>query len=121
MKRKLISNGYHMPYNPELTKHAKRMKWHPTPAEKKLWDEYLCNFPFRVQRQKPLDNYIADFYIAKLKLVIEVDGKHHQQKGQKNYDANRTGELESYGIKVLRFTNEQILKDFDSVIKMIED
>ena len=51
-----------------------------TPAERKLWHKYLRQFPLPVYRQKPIDNYIVDFYIPKLKLVIEIDGETHIEK-----------------------------------------
>ena len=74
-------------------------------------------FPFR--RQHPIEFYIADFYCHKLKLVIEVDGEIHTEKEIKNHDEGRTGELERFGIKVLRFTNDQILHDCDLVVEKI--
>jgi len=53
------------------------MRQNPTPAERKLWQDYLKEFPLKVWRQKPIDNFIVDFYCAKLKLVIEVHGDTH--------------------------------------------
>jgi very-short-patch-repair endonuclease len=70
----LIDSDFHLPYNPKLVERAKNLRKNMTPAEKKLWYSYLRNFKFRVLRQKPIDNFIVDFYCAKLKLVIEIDG-----------------------------------------------
>ena len=91
-----------------------------TPAEKKLWYQFLRNFRFPVLRQKPLDHFIADFYCAKLKLVIEVDGDSHYTDNGLLYDKERTEILEKYGLKVLRFTNNDVMKNFQGVIQLIE-
>jgi len=74
-------------------------------------------FPFR--RQHPIEFYIADFYCHNLRLVIEVDGENSYRKGIQSHDEGRTGELEKFGIKVLRFTNNQILHDSDLVVEKI--
>jgi very-short-patch-repair endonuclease len=74
-------------------------------------------FPFR--RQHPIELYVADFYCHKLRLVIEVDGEIHTEKDIQSHDEGRTGELERFGIKVLRFTNSQILHDNDLVVEKI--
>jgi very-short-patch-repair endonuclease len=60
-----------------LIARAKELRKKPTPAEKKLWQNYLRAFKFRVLRQRPINNFIVDFYCADLKLVIEVDGESH--------------------------------------------
>jgi hypothetical protein len=78
-KRGLISTGFHLPYNPKLVGRAKKLRQNMTIAEKKLWRNYLGTFPYRVLRQRPIDHYIVDFYCAKLKLVIEVDGGIHDK------------------------------------------
>ena len=74
-------------------------------------------FPFR--RQHPIEFYIADFYCHKLRLVIEVDGEIHTENEIQSHDEGRTGELERFGIKVIRFTNIQILHDSDLVVGKI--
>ena len=75
------------------------------------------SFPFR--RQHPIEFYIADFYCHNLRLVIEVDGEIHTEREIQSHDEGRTGELERFGIKVLRFTNSQILHDSDLVVEKI--
>ncbi len=67
-----------------------------------------------------IDHYIIDFYCAKLKLVIEVDGGIHNDKNQKDYDEQRTHFLNSYGLIVIRFRNEDVLNDFEKVREKIE-
>ncbi len=92
-----------------------------TPAEKKLWYSYLRDFKFRVLRQKPINNFIVDFYCAKLKLVIEIDEDSHFTNDGKDYDQERTQILEGYGLRVMRFTNDEVLKDFAGVCQRIEE
>lgn len=119
--RKLISSRFHMPYNPDLVVRSQELRKNPTPAEKKLWYGFLRNFKHRVLRQRPIDNYIVDFYCAALKLVIEVDGETHYTKEGKAYDAARTGVLEGYGRRLLRFNNHEVMEDFEAVCKTIEE
>lgn len=91
-----------------------------TSAEKKLWYGYLRTFKFTVLRQRPIDYFIVDFYCPILKLVIEVDGESHYTEEGIDYDKERTQRLESYGIKVIRYTNQQILGDFENVCDRIQ-
>ena len=119
-KRGLITTGFHLPYNPKLVERAKAMRKNPTMAEKKLWQAFLRRFPYRVLRQRVIDHFIVDFYIPKLKLVIEVDGGIHDEKEQAEYDKQRSLFLETYGLKIIRFRNKQIMEEFDSVVKEIQ-
>jgi very-short-patch-repair endonuclease len=116
----LVKTGFHLPYNPGLVQRAREMRKNPTAAEKKLWMEYLRNFKYRVLRQRSIDNYIVDFYCAKLKLVIEVDGDSHFNEEAQAYDEQRTRILEGYGLRVLRFTNTEVLQNFEAVGEAIE-
>jgi very-short-patch-repair endonuclease len=97
------------------------MRKNPTEAERAMWKILRkfrhSGFPFR--RQHPIEFYIADFYCHKLRLVIEVDGEIHTEEEIQNHDEGRTRELERLGIKVLRFTNNQILHDSDIVVEKI--
>ena len=106
---------------PILFEFAKKMRNNQTEAEAVLW-LYLSNKQkgFRFKRQHPIKYFIADFYCHKAKLVIEVDGGYHQLPEQYEYDQNRDYELEELGLKVLRFTNEQVFFDIENVIKDIE-
>ncbi len=117
----LIDSDFHLPYNPKLVERAKDLRRNMTPAEKKLWYSYLRYFKFRVLRQKPINNFIVDFYCAKLKLVIEIDGDSHFTNDGKDYDQERTQILEGYGLRVMRFTNDEVLKDFAGVCQRIEE
>jgi very-short-patch-repair endonuclease len=117
----LNKSGLYLPYSPQLVARAKEMRQNPTAAEKKLWQESLKTFPFRVLRQRPIDRFIVDFYCATLKLVIEVDGDSHFTDESITYDRERTACLEGYGLKVLRFTNDEVMKQFDGVCQRIQE
>jgi very-short-patch-repair endonuclease len=92
-----------------------------TKAERKLWYDYLRDLSTRFYRQRPIDNFIVDFYCPSLKLVIEIDGDTHNSQEAKDYDLERSQRLEGYGLQVVRFTNEEILADFEGVCLRIEN
>ncbi|OUL23175.1 endonuclease [Nostoc sp. T09] len=121
MTNNLKSSDFHLPYNPKLVERAKELRKNMTTAEKKLWYEYLRNFKFRVLRQRPINNFIVDFYCPNLQLVIEIDGDSHFTDEAQDYDIERTIILEGYGLKIIRFTNSQVLNQFDSVCVQIQD
>ncbi len=75
----------------------------------------------RFKAQHPIDVYIADFYCHKLKLVIEIDGGIHQNRDQSEYDSGRTDEMGELGIKVIRFTNDQVNKQLSQTVRMIKN
>ena len=87
----------------------------PTPAERKLWFEFLRDLPMKVTRQKPLGHYIADFYCASRKLVVEIDGDSHFTEAGQKYDVARTAALNNKGLKIVRFTNEDVMRRFEAV------
>lgn len=113
-------NSFHLPYNSNLVEKARELRKNMTPAERKLWYGYLRTFKFRVLRQRPIAFFIVDFYCAALKLVIEVDGAYHFTEAGRIYDAKRTNILEGYGLTVIRFTNDEVLHNFDAVCDRIE-
>ncbi len=88
--------------------------------EKKLWYDFLRTYPVRFQRQKAIGNYIADFYCAKARLVIELDGSGHYTYSQESKDTIRTSKLESMNLRVIRFTNLEIEKNFQGVCEYID-
>ncbi len=92
-----------------------------TDAEQKLWHHLRRRQLHDVQffRQRPIGEYIVDFYAPTIKMVIELDGSQHQEHGAINYDALRTAYLESLGLTVMRFDNLQALNETDSVLEMI--
>jgi very-short-patch-repair endonuclease len=119
IQRGLIFTGRYLPYNPLLISRAKELRKHMTPAERKLWREFLHGFPHRVLSQRPIDNYIVDFFCPFFKLVIEIDGEQHYLEEGKTYDAERDGILAAYGLKVLRVTNRDVMEDFNGVCRKI--
>ncbi len=119
-RRGLLFTGRHLPYNPKLTGRAKELRKNMTPAEKKLWYGFLRTFRFRVLPQRPIDNYIVDFYCSSLKLVIEIDGEHHCTEEGKQYDGERDTILESYGLTVMRVKNSDVMGKFEEVCERIE-
>ena len=91
-----------------------------TPWERKLWYEFLRSYPVRFQRQKVIGNYIADFYCAKVGLVIELDGGGHYEAAQIESDARRTKTLEAMKLTVMRVCNIDINRNFSGVCEAID-
>jgi very-short-patch-repair endonuclease len=110
-----------IPYRHDLRSKSRALRRDPTPAERKLWFDFLSTHPIKFTRQKPLGRYIADFYCAKARLVIEVDGDSHYTERGARYDDARTGSLERDGIVVLRFTNAEVMGQFEGVCRRIEE
>ncbi len=100
--------------------YAKAMRKDMTPWERKLWYCFLKDYPVRFQRQKCIDNYIVDFYCFRAKLVIELDGGGHYDPEKERKDAFRTKILNQYGLKVIRFCNTDIDKNFYGVCTVID-
>ena len=99
---------------------ARKMRKNMTPWERKLWYEYLRTYPVRFQRQKAIGNYIVDFYCAKGRLVIELDGGGHYTEEQIKADQQRTKELENMNLSVIRICNLDIDKNFRGVCEYID-
>ena len=107
-------------YNQGNIGNAKQLRKDMTPWERKLWYCFLKDYSIRFQRQKCIDNYIADFYCFRAKLVIELDGGGHYTSESAMKDAYRTKVLEKYGLKVIRFCNTDIDKNFYGVCTVID-
>ena len=99
---------------------AKNLRKNSTPQEKHLWYEFLSKYVPKFQRQKAIDNFIADFYCHEAKLIIEIDGSQHLTEQGATKDEFRTEILESYGLRVIRFTNHQIDTQFKDVCRYID-
>lgn len=118
-------------YNEKLKERTRELRKNMTGPEKKLWYWFLRelqnNLPqwweqrgsFRILRQRPIDNFIVDFYVPKLKLVIEIDWESHFDEQWIAYDVERTQVLEWLWLKVIRFTNEEVMKNFDWVCEKL--
>lgn len=103
------------PYNPDLIPRARSMRKVMTNAERRLWFECLRSAPYKFRRQRPIGTYVVDFYAPDLRLVIEADGGGHFEDLQIHYDRLRTEFLEGCGLRVLRFTNDEIFHQIDDV------
>ena len=107
-------------YNKANIPLAKELRKNMTPWERKLWYEFLKNYPVRFQRQKAIGNYIVDFYCAKARLVGELDGGGHYTPEQAEKDKLRTEELKAMNLLVLRFSNLDVDSNFTGVCKSID-
>ena len=116
MPRKII------PYNSNLKELARKLRNDSTLGEALLWNEIkgkkLHGYDF--QRQKPLLNYIVDFYCYELALVIEVDGIYHHNSEQYGLDVSREKELEEYNLTIIRFSEQEVRKDMVNVLRTLE-
>jgi very-short-patch-repair endonuclease len=114
MRHKII------PYNPILKQRANELRKDSTLTEIMMWEELkkkkLLGYDF--DRQKPIDNYIVDFYCKELKLAIEIDGESHYGKEEK--DAYRDKRLNAFGVNVLRFDDMDVRYNLDKVMAVIE-
>lgn len=86
-----------------------------TKEERHLWYDFLKKLPLTVNRQRPVGNYILDFYISEKKIAIEIDGRQHQTRDSVASDKERDAFLQKQGIKVLRYSNRQINCSFKIV------
>ena len=106
-------------YNSKLTGNSKTLRKNMTKEERHLWYDFLKNLPITVNRQKVIGNYIVDFYIASSKIVIELDGSQHYEDSGIESDSIRDEFLNSLGIKVLRYSNLDVNRRFESVCEDI--
>ena len=111
----------HLSYNPNNKPLARALRKNLTPQESKLWYDFLSKHRIRFYRQKTIDNFIADFYCPKAKLIIEIDGSQHYTEEGIAKDEFRTEILEGYDLKVIQFTNHQIDSMFDGVCSYIDE
>ena len=107
-------------YNKENIPLAKELRKNMTPWDRKLWYDFLRNYPVRFQRQKAIGNYIADFYCAKARLIIELDGGGHYTPEQAGNDEQRTKELNSMNLTVVRICNLDIDLNFCGVCEYVD-
>ena len=107
-------------HNPANTARARALRRDMTKEERKLWYEFLRQYPVRFARQKVLGRYIADFYCARAKLVIELDGSQHYIDAGPDKDRQRTEYLEQYGLRVVRIPNNAVTGNFTGVCEYID-
>ena len=106
-------------YNKNLVANAQALRKKMTDEEKRLWYDFLKKLPLTVNRQKNIGNYIVDFFIASRSLVIELDGAQHLMEENKEADASRDEYMKVMGITVLRYSNVDINKNFNTVCEDI--
>ena len=99
---------------------AQTLRKNQTKEEAKLWYQFLRKYPLQFRRQFQFGNYIVDFYCAKAKLVVELDGSGHYEPETIAYDEQRTAYLQSLGLKVLRFGNNDVVQRFRHVCEAID-
>ena len=118
MKRRKITY-----YNPKLKSLARELHNNSTKSEIIFWLKIKgkAYYGYDFHRQKPIDNYILDFYCDELMLGIEIDGYSHQFLEVFNKDTIKEKRMNELGVTVLRFTDEQVLKDMENVIRALED
>ena len=109
-------------YDNEMITRAKELRNNMTREENHLWYDFLRNYPVKFTRQEVIDYYIADFYCAKAKLIIEIDGNTHCSERAQRYDEMRTDYLEHHhgALTVIRFDNWDITAKFDEVCDIID-
>ena len=119
MKKRTIERTMFYNASPDIFRNAEDLRNNMTEAEEILWERLRKKqLGVRFKAQHPIERFIADFYCHQSKLVIEVDGEIH--KYQKEYDDGREAEIEKYEIKILRFTNSEVINDIETVIEKIK-
>jgi very-short-patch-repair endonuclease len=108
-------------YRPDLKEKARQLRKHLTESEGVLWNRLRGKQLLGIQffRQKPIGNYIVDFFSPKAKLVIEIDGSQHLNGNNVYRDRNRDKYMRNVGLDVLRFNSREVLKKTDSVVEVI--
>jgi len=116
MKRKII------PYNPKLKQYARELRNNSTKTEIYLWQKLKKKqmYGYDFHRQKPIDNYILDFFCNELMLGIEIDGYSHEFLHVYEKDSKKIQKMNELGISVLRFSDVQVIKDMENVLRAIE-
>ena len=105
--------------NTKLEK-ARKLRRKMTPHERKLWYLFLRKYPVKIYKQRIIDKYIVDFYCASAKLAIGIDGSQHYEEQGQTYDKERSAVLDSYGLKVIRYSNREIDREFSAVCEQID-
>ena len=110
-----------VPKNYRMLPQARRLRKEMTPQERKLWYLFLRKYPVKIYKQRVINSFIADFYCPAARLVIELDGSQHYTDQGEAYDKERDTIIEKYGVVILRFSNLEIDRCFDSVCERIHD
>jgi len=108
-----------LPRNNDLLCYARQLRKEMTKEERHLWYDFLRQHPAKFYKQKIVGHYILDFYCEKARLAIELDGSQHYEADGQEYDRQRTAYLEQLNIRVLRFSNEDVKRNFRGVCEAI--
>ena len=108
------------PYDGKLKKNARALRGNMTPQERRLWYEFLRSYPVKFYRQRIVGQYIVDFYCPRAALVVELDGSQHFEPSETERDMRRDAELAALGLLVLRFSNEELNRNFSAVCGEID-
>lgn len=109
-----------IPKNNNQLENARRLRREMTPHERKLWYLFLRKYPVKIYKQRIIGNFIVDFYCAPAKIVIELDGSQHYEPQGVAHDSERSAFLTALGLDVLRFSNQDVDKNFHSVCTQID-
>ena len=107
--------------NTKLIPFAKQLRKEMTKEERHLWYDFLRDYPIRFKRQNIIGKYIVDFYCAKAKLIVELDGSQHFEDSNIEKDTERTAFLEKYGLTVIRIPNNEVNRNFNGVCEYIDN
>ena len=107
--------------NTKLIPFAKQLRKEMTKEERHLWYDFLRDYPIRFKRQNIIGKYIVDFYCAKAKLIVELDGSQHFEDSNIEKDTERTAFLEKYGLTVIRIPNNGVNRNFNGVCEYIDN
>ena len=102
-----------------ILRNAQKLRREMTKEERHLWYDFLRSYPVQFKRQQPIGNYIVDFYCFRAKLVVELDGSQHCEPEEIAYDRKRTVFLEEKGLLVLRYSNLDVIRNFEGVCENI--
>ena len=108
-------------HNEKIVPLARVLRKNMTKEERHLWYDFLRSYPVRFSRQKILGKYIVDFYCAKAKLVVELDGGQHYEETAILKDQERTDFLEGYDLKIIRIPNNEVNRNFEGVCIYIDN
>jgi len=109
-----------IPKDNSQLENARRLRRDMTPHERKLWYLFLRKYPVKIYKQRIIGKFIVDFYCASAKLVIELDGSQHYEAQAAAYDTERTAYFESLGLKVLRYSNRDVDRNFQEVCNQLD-
>ena len=107
--------------NHGLVDNARNLRREMTKEERHLWYDYLRHHPIKFRRQAVFGKFIVDFYCAKAKLVVELDGSQHYEPQNQQADQIRTEYLQKFGVTVIRIANTDVTRNFRGVCAYIDD